>query len=174
MSNFCSRPFNELHIEENGNITPCCVMPSNRFFMGKGIQQYFFGKPLAQLHEKFKHNHRPLECEYCWKAEEVNLKSHRINDVAKDGLRQIHIRLNNVCNFKCRMCNPKFSSTWEVENRKHNYFEHKYSIQKDVFDYDKYLLPFIIRAVKEMNLKFINISGGEPLITDANFKLLNT
>ena len=25
-----------------------------------------------------------------------------------------------------------------------------------------------------MNLKFINISGGEPLITDANFKLLNT
>tara|TARA_B100000963_G_scaffold212504_1_gene185169 strand:- start:2036 stop:3112 length:1077 start_codon:yes stop_codon:yes gene_type:complete len=174
MDNFCSRPFNELHIEENGNITPCCVMPSNRFFLGKGIQQYFFGKPLANLHEKFKHNHRAQECEYCWKAEDVNLKSHRINETARDGLRQIHIRLNNVCNFKCRMCNPKFSSTWEVENRKHNYFVHDYSIQKDVFDYDKHLLPFIISAVKSMGLKFINISGGEPLITDANFKLLNT
>ena len=71
------------------------------------------------------------------------------------------------------MCNPKFSSTWEIENRKHNYFEHDYSIQKDVFDYDKNLLPFIVSAIKQMGLKFLNISGGEPLITDANFKLLN-
>ena len=172
MDNYCTRPFNELHIEENGNITPCCVMPSNRFFLGKGIQQYFFGKPLAQLHEKFKHNHKALECEYCWKAEEVNLKSHRLQE-SHEGIRQIHIRLNNVCNFKCRMCNPKFSSTWEVENRKHNYFVHDYSIQKDVFDYDPHLLPFIVLAIKKMNCRFINISGGEPLITDANVRLLN-
>ena len=50
--NFCSRPFNELHIEDNGNITPCCVMPSNRFFMGNGIKNYFSGQPLQQLKQK--------------------------------------------------------------------------------------------------------------------------
>ena len=169
--NFCSRPFNELHIEDNGNITPCCVMPSNRFFMGNGIKNYFSGKPLMQLKQKLIQNEKPVECEYCWKSENVNLKTHRINE-KQDGIRQIHIRLNNVCNFKCRMCNPRFSSTWEIENRKHKFFGDAFSIQKDVFDYDPKLLPFVVTAIRKINLKFIHISGGEPLITDANYKFL--
>ena len=69
MSNYCSRPFNELHIEENGNITPCCVMPSNRFFMGNGIKSYFEGQPLKKLRYSLEQNKRPIECEYCWNAE---------------------------------------------------------------------------------------------------------
>ena len=28
VNNFCSRPWSELHIEEDGQVTPCCVMPS--------------------------------------------------------------------------------------------------------------------------------------------------
>lgn len=170
-SNFCSRPFNELHIEEDGNVTPCCVMPSNRFFMGNGVNNYFYGDELKSLKQQFKDNQRPIQCEYCWDAEESNLKTHRIDNKAK-GIHQIHIRLNNVCNFKCRMCNPKFSSSWEIENRKHNYFKHDYKTQKDVFDYDPNLLPFIVKLAKANQLKFLNISGGEPLITDANYKLL--
>lgn len=169
---FCSRPFNEMHIEENGNVTPCCVMPSNRFFMGNGVHSYFYGDQLAELKKQFNTGEKPLNCEYCWKAEESNLKTHRIQEYKK-GLHQIHIRLNNVCNFKCRMCNPKFSSSWEIENRKHGYFEHDYSTQKDVFDYDPSLLPFITKAIKNSGLKYLNISGGEPLITDANIRLLN-
>jgi len=43
-SNFCSRPFTDMHIEENGNITPCCVLPSNRWYMGNGIKDYFYGE----------------------------------------------------------------------------------------------------------------------------------
>lgn len=169
--NFCSRPYNELHIEENGNVTPCCVMPSNRFFMGTGVKEYWFGSPLAKLREQFDNKEKPSNCEYCWQAENSQLKTHRLQNNFK-GLHQIHIRLNNVCNFKCRMCNPKFSSSWEIENRKHGYFEHEYQTQKDVFDYDPDLLPFISNAIHKSGLRFINISGGEPLITDANLKLL--
>ncbi len=170
-NNFCSRPFNEMHIEENGNVTPCCVMPSNRFFMGKGVKKYWYGEKLSTLRQSFEEGIRPSECEYCWEAEESSLKTHRIQEQHK-GLRQIHLRLNNVCNFKCRMCNPKFSSTWEIENRKHGFFEHDYLIQKDVFDIDPDLLDFIVQAIKKGGLRFINISGGEPLITDANYRLL--
>ena len=170
-SNFCSRPFNEMHIEENGNVTPCCVMPSNRFFMGKGVREYFYGNELKVLKEELLDNKKPDNCEYCWSAESVNLKTHRINNSA-EGIHQMHIRLNNVCNFKCRMCNPKFSSTWEIENRKHRFFQHEYSTQKDVFDYDPKLLPFIVKLAKSNQLHFLNISGGEPLITDAHYKLL--
>ena len=39
-NNYCSRPWSELHIEEDGQVTPCCVMPSNRFPMGKNLKEY--------------------------------------------------------------------------------------------------------------------------------------
>ena len=29
-----------MHIEEDGSVTPCCVMPSNRFPMGSNIENY--------------------------------------------------------------------------------------------------------------------------------------
>ena len=170
-SSYCSRPFNELHIEENGNVTPCCVMPSNRFFMGGNVYSYFNGEALASLKKSLKSNRKPPQCEYCWEAEAANLKTHRINNDSA-GIHQIHIRLNNVCNFKCRMCNPKFSSTWAIENKKHKYFTESVETQKDVFDYDPNLLPFIVKLTLANQLKFLNISGGEPLITDANYKLL--
>ena len=46
---YCSRPWNELHIEEDGSVTPCCVMPSNRFPMGSTLKEYIEGKPLKEL-----------------------------------------------------------------------------------------------------------------------------
>jgi len=173
-NNHCSRPWHELHIEENGNITPCCVMPSNRFPMGSGLKAYLKGNELRNLKQQFIRNEKPAACEFCWKAEEAGMDSHRIPTPTfmSKSISQMHLRLNNVCNYKCRMCNPKFSSTWEIENRKHNYFIHEYTTIKDIFDVDPDLLPFIAKLIKMKELKKLNISGGEPLITDANVKLL--
>ena len=78
-------------------------------------------------------NEKPKQCEYCWDAEANNIKSHRKTN-ERQGIKQIHIRLNNVCNFKCRMCNPKFSSSWAEENKKHKYFVHDYKLEKDIFE----------------------------------------
>ena len=47
--NFCSRPWTELHFEDNGNITPCCVMPSNIHFVANGIDNYFKSETLAEI-----------------------------------------------------------------------------------------------------------------------------
>lgn len=147
-------------------------MPSNRFFMGSNVMEYWNHDRLIAIQDKLLSGQQPEECQYCWDAEAANLKTHRIQNDSKH-VHQIHVRLNNVCNFKCRMCNPKFSSSWEIENRKHGYFEHDYQTQKDVFDYDPNLLPFITALIKAGHLRFLNISGGEPLITDANYKLLS-
>lgn len=171
-SNFCSRPFTDLHIEENGNVTPCCVMPSNRFYFGSGVRDYFYGDRLRKLREQFNNNERPIECEWCWETEKNNLRSHR-KIIYHKTIDQIHIRLNNICNFKCRMCNPKFSSTWAIENKKHKYFEYKFETHKDAFQHDPNLLPFITKVIKGGGLRMLSVSGGEPLITSTNFKLLD-
>lgn len=176
--NFCIRPWTELHIEEDGKVTPCCVMPSNRYPMGNNIKEYLEGKPLDALRKSLLNNEQHPSCEYCWETERNKLRSHRVKLPTYHNARtieKIHVRLNNVCNFKCRMCGPNFSTTWEVENRKHHYF----NVQKfeddltvNIFEKDPKLLDLIKILIKNGSLKQINISGGEPLITDANVQLL--
>lgn len=173
-SNFCSRPWNELHIEEDGKVTPCCVIPSNRFPMGNSLQEYSDGKALKELKQAFIKNEKHPSCEWCWKNEELGLKSHRRDEGSLAGIHSLHIRFSNVCNLKCRMCNPSFSSTWAAENNKHKIFKEFVGevVEKNVFDYDPSLLSFLTKSITHGNLRFINISGGEPLITDANYTFL--
>ena len=162
-----------MHIEEDGSVTPCCVMPSNRFPMGSNIENYLSGDALKNLKQDLLNNIKNPNCEWCWDNEKNNMSSHRRQlAISSNGLTHIHLRLNNVCNFKCRMCNPNFSSTWEIENRKHNYFKHSYDVTKDIFEDNEHLFDLLKTQISSGSLKYINISGGEPLITDAHWRLL--
>ena len=170
MSTYCSRPWNELHIEENGNVTPCCVMPSNRFFMGSSIKQYFFSQKLKTLKNQLMNNEKPKQCEYCWDAEANNIKSHRKTN-ERQGIKQIHIRLNNVCNFKCRMCGDMLSSSWEAESRKHNTWKKEESpwmaspLREQIKTFqDKQVVEEFIDAIETKQVREIYWCGGEPLM----------
>ena len=171
MKNFCSRPFTEMHFEENGGITPCCVMPSNMYPIAKGIDNYLNSEKLKEIKDYFLNNKRHPYCTACWDSEDNGVRSHRIyTEKLSEEIESIHIRYNNICNFKCRMCNPKFSSSWLQENKIHGYFQHEYSLDKDIFDINPDLLSFILKH--KNTLKKIAISGGEPLIADANLFFL--
>lgn len=174
-STYCDRPFNELHIEEDGQVTPCCIMPSNRFPMGDNVKSYLTGSPLKKLRQDLLAGVKNENCEVCWKNEENNIRSHRINEDRNKVLHSVHIRLTDVCNFKCRMCSPTFSSAWAQENKKHGYFVSEYAdTVKDALEVNsQYLFPLLKKFIQSGDLKHIQLSGGEPLITDANLKLLN-
>ena len=171
---FCSRPWTELHIEEDGSVTPCCVMPSNRFPMGNSLESYITGKPLKDLKKALLTGKQHPNCELCWNNESTGLRSHRKSNIPKTkNITNVHIRLSNVCNFKCRMCNPSFSTTWEIENKKHYLFKQESTkVIKDTFKDNHYILNLLKENILNGDLKQINISGGEPLITQANYELL--
>lgn len=175
-STFCIRPWTELHIEEDGKVTPCCVMPANRFPMGNSLKEYFQGEELANLKKALRNNVKHPNCEFCWEAERNNVSTHRAvapSFNTTNSIEKIHLRLNNVCNFKCRMCGPDFSTTWQVENNKHKFFVYPHNnIDLSIFKSDPNLLPMIKQLIHMKSLKTLNISGGEPLITDANYELL--
>ena len=170
-NNFCNKPFTELHIEENGNVTPCCVMPSNVYFIANGLEAYFKSDKLKEIKSSFLKDERHPYCQFCWDAEDNGVRSHRSNGKRRDGLYSMHIRFNNICNFKCRICNPKFSSTWLEENKKHNYYEHDYSVSKNIFEATDGVQKLILKH--RNTIKRIQISGGEPLITKLNYEFLN-
>ena len=161
-----------MHIEENGNITPCCVMPSNVFFVGNGIDGYKNSSKLNEIKQYFRQNKQHPYCRFCWDAERNGVRSHRATDARRTpALRKIHIRFNNICNFKCRMCNPKYSSSWAEENKKHGYFEDEYETVKDIFQTVPDLFTLILD--NKDTLEQINISGGEPFIADSNLYFLD-
>lgn len=172
---YCDRPWTEIHIEEDGSITPCCVMPSNRFPMGKNIKEYANGTALQDLKTSLLKGEKHPNCEWCWQNEENELKTHRIKYPRGSGIKSVHIRLSNVCNFKCRMCNPDFSSTWVQENKKHKWFAYlENKVTKDsIEEISHYLFPLLKDQIQKGNLNHISISGGEPLITDSHLKLLS-
>tara|TARA_B100000287_G_scaffold226346_1_gene213542 strand:+ start:489 stop:1610 length:1122 start_codon:yes stop_codon:yes gene_type:complete len=159
-----------MHFEENGNVTPCCVMPSNVYPIAKGIDNYLKSDKLKEIKDYFLNNKRHPYCKACWDSEDNGVRSHRLyTEKPSKEIESIHIRYNNICNFKCRMCNPKFSSTWIQENKIHRYFRPN-EVDKNIFDVTPDLLDFILKH--RNTLKSINISGGEPFIADANLKFL--
>ena len=177
-STFCTRPWNELHIEEDGYVTPCCVMPSSMGFRTKkGIQNYLNSDILAKLKDDLKNGVKSKHCKTCWMQEKYGVDSHRRTTLAKgeklDKIESVHFRPTNVCNFKCRICGPDLSSTWQAENRKHKLFKQSYfgnsitEIHDGILENEKYC-DELFSLLK--NVRQINMSGGEPLTCDTTLK----
>ena len=140
-------------------------------FIANGIENYKKSSKLKEIKQYFIEDKKHPYCQFCWDAEKNGVRTQR-NDGKIDltQLKKIHLRFNNICNFKCSMCNPKFSSTWAEENKIHNYFEHEYNLEKDIFESTDELYNLII--THKNTIKQINISGGEPLISKVNYKFL--
>lgn len=75
----------------------------------------------------------------------------------------IEIRLSNLCNYRCRICKPKWSSSLDQEVQEHpelrRYFiEHNLGKQWG----NKQFVQDIVDMVPD--LKWVNFTGGEPMI----------
>ena len=160
-SNFCSRPFNEITIDVNGSIAPCCVMPSNKY---NSINNYLQSNFLGELKQALLDNIKHKSCNPCWSDESISAWSNRLNTkINKDfNITDAHLKFSNKCNFKCRMCNPFYSSSIGIEQKIEKPFTSAFSNKKLKRDFYK-LLP---------NLKSVTISGGEPFISDDHLEFL--
>jgi organic radical activating enzyme len=144
---------------------------------------------------------RPKECYYCFNMEDIdpNVISDRkrftnetyalerraeiINAPADKhiGPSYMEISFANVCNFACSYCSPGQSSTWETEVRKHG----SYPIEDPTVHRDKMHdmipednNPYIDAFWKWLpdiytGLRYLRITGGEPLATRNFMKLLD-
>lgn len=99
----------------------------------------------------------------------------------------VEVNFSNVCNFKCGYCSPKFSSQWTHEIDKHGPYELE-TIKYNDIDYMKAQGSFPLHH-KDKNpyveafwkwwpelvktLKVFRITGGEPLLDDNTFKVMD-
>lgn len=136
---------------------------------------------------------KPEACNGCYKAEDFGIPSKRINEGQKFGIsldelrtrtnslgeitpdiEYAELRLGNLCNLKCRTCNPNSSSKWSSEYgpmQEQLPFVTKYDLKAD-FNWavkEEFWTDFLKNS---MHLKLLYINGGEPSLIKQHWAFL--
>jgi MoaA/NifB/PqqE/SkfB family radical SAM enzyme len=79
-------------------------------------------------------------------------------------------RFSNLCNFKCRSCGPRYSSAWVPDAKKLGYTD-----QEKVWTIESVENKTNVDFLEDQidNVKRIYFAGGEPLLMDEHWQLLD-
>jgi radical SAM protein with 4Fe4S-binding SPASM domain len=187
---FCVLPWMHLYVGTNGNVLPCCVA-DHQHLMGN-IEEHTVDKIVKssafnRLRKNMLSGLRSKECSRCYAQEDAGLSSSRLGhnnrwkNIKRDNLNQdgsidefdpvyLDIRLNNICNLKCRMCSGYFSSA--IAQEEVVLFGKKESVQSSLKMQQrnlglKEILQYVPTAEK------IYFAGGEPLLTAEHYEILD-
>jgi MoaA/NifB/PqqE/SkfB family radical SAM enzyme len=206
---FCMHPFTGLATREDGSIKVCCRSHPIGNIQHNSLEEIWNNETIRRIRKQVLNNERPPECDPCFSLEDQGVESLRQRHIAGiipesriklypnalDNLTEdfympfeiptMEIKLNNLCNLKCRMCNPTDSTSWtdwdivEKFYKKEGNFlvktiEELNLLEKPYLDkfednpnwwnsFEK-LLPFFRRA---------EFAGGEPLMDPQHYRILD-
>lgn len=199
---FCVMPWVNLSTDVNGSLRPCCKFaqpnPDNEYqlpFMDEDrIDKLWNDNRFQQLRQAFLDGKQIKECHQCWEEESAGIVSMRQSHNKMHDLSNIEfdtpistrpttydLKLSNVCNLKCRICGPMASSTLFkehkerygipiVEDKNSWLYKNEYWLENKFFDTknEDIFIEWLHHA------KHIEITGGEPMSSPENIKLLKT
>jgi len=194
--NFCISPWINMVLPHHGNIR-CC----NDFEESLGninfnsLDNIYNNQNYKKVRSTILDNKIHKGCEGCRFKESKGGVSKRtiMNEYIKkwnlynmevntnsvlENLMFIDIRLSNLCNLKCRHCNPNLSSSWTndmlklestdiFKNYMHKTIEFK---KRGIIEIDTNKIIEICSSLK--NLKVLEFKGGEPLLKQKEIKTI--
>lgn len=189
---FCVLPWIHMHVWANGNTYPCCLS-TYEYKVGntneKSFKELWNSEKMCAMRKNMLDDKPTEGCKKCYNIEENDGVSMRMNTnksfshhikrkelTNRDGsvddvfMSYMDIRFSNICNFKCRSCGPEFSSLWyddAIAQGRWSSKESKIFRVKDT----------ITELWDDMNqwidtVEQIYFAGGEPLIMDEHYKIL--
>lgn len=187
---YCVFPWAHLYVGTTGDVLPCCIADQNKPLgnLNQDSVEVIHSSELArQLKLNMTQGYRSKSCETCYVKEDNGMISLRQKSnqkfskyISKDlnlfDPVYLDIRLNNICNFKCRMCSEWFSSSIAEETAKlygknSTLQYHQIDIspltkqeRKNLFEK---LLPYISNKIEK-----IYFAGGEPLLCKEHYDIL--
>jgi len=196
-STFCILPWMHLATNASGNLRVCCNSTPGKNFITKqdgtpyklqkdDLQEAWNSKVYTTIRKQMLAGERPEMCQRCFREEDVGIKSSRQgwNDKWQENkeyahyapfdIKYVDLRLGNLCNLKCRMCNPYASNMWVKE----------WHLVEDALSESEY------NRLKNMNwpahektwenlfsiantVEEIYLTGGEPTIIKEQHRLLD-
>lgn len=197
-STFCVLPFIGGGLIQGGNnIAACCNSNYNTpvaEYDPENPKQHWNSPTLKQLRIDLKNGVKNSICNYCWDQEDKKIRSTRnlflkqtennqfnitIDEIAEladdsgtiEDFKPMYIdfRPTNLCNYTCTYCAIHSSNSWVglekiirgIDEEKK--FDLKTGLRETIVDW----------TVQDLSkLKMIDFAGGEPLISDYTFQIL--
>jgi organic radical activating enzyme len=179
----CKKLWDHLYVGTDSNVNPCCLA-DHRFPLGNididSIDNIIHSVKFNQLRDWMRQGYRPVACQTCYIKEDNNISSGRIDcdpHTQTIDITNLDIRLNNICNFKCRMCSEYFSSAIQQETikiyGKDAKLGHEQNLLTSSLSTEKRnqfsaIVPYITH-----NVDHIYFAGGEPLVTEEHYRVLD-
>jgi len=202
-------PFTGLATREDGAIQACCRSHPIGWIQKDSLEDIWNNSTMKRIRSQVLGGERPPECAPCFNLEDQGVESLRqrhIKDIIPESrinlypnaLNELHtemtmpfkfptmeIKLNNLCNLKCRMCHPMDSTSWNDWEQVEEFYEKEGN--------------FMVHAIKDLNLikkpyldKFddnpnwwnsfekllpyfrrVEFAGGEPLMDPQHYRILD-
>ena len=187
---FCIYPWIHLHATPTGSVTTCCLS-HNKLASARetSLEEVWITDQMIDIGLKMLSNQQTANCHKCYEDEKHGLISSResankyqgkfinlIDKTQPDGslsdfqLYYWDIRFSNLCNFKCRSCGPEYSSNWYDDQVKawgsvpHTKMLYPGKYKTDMLEQMMVHIPYVDQ---------IYFAGGEPLIMDDHYTILN-
>ncbi|PIP91235.1 MAG: hypothetical protein COW01_06180 [Bdellovibrionales bacterium CG12_big_fil_rev_8_21_14_0_65_38_15] len=189
---FCMLPWVHMHLWPNGNTFPCCIWdaekPLGRFGENSSLKDSWNSEAMKTLRKNMLNGKKSDGCKRCYELEEhgtvETLRKMSIDKYSKnwdfveetkqDGtvdtvrMNYLDIRFNNLCNLKCQTCGPELSSSWYEDQTKMYSDWNKPKVI--AIDANEKLWNELEPLLK--NVENAYFAGGEPLICDEHYKIL--
>lgn len=154
---------NGVTIGPTGAVRPCCA-----FKVHKDTENLYWKDDWVTRHnewDKAQEENWIPECKECEVAESMGTESLRMmyNDRLEHevGIKHWDFKINNTCNFACRMCNQTSSSTWANIIRDN-------PEEWDAYYNDKHNTRWTKESLEFTNLmldaSYVKFTGGEPFM----------
>ena len=201
-------PFTGLATREDGAIKVCCRSQPIGWIQEESLEEVWNGNAMREVRKQVLNNERPDVCKPCFDLEDQGVESLRQRHIAGvipearanlypdalDALEEdytmpfelptMEIKLNNLCNLKCRMCNPLDSTSWKDWDQVTEFYKKE----------NNYLIPTVDALVSKPGqyigpfdnsdnwwtsfekllpyFRRVEFAGGEPLMDPYHYKIL--
>ncbi|MEQ1722458.1 MAG: twitch domain-containing radical SAM protein [Pseudobdellovibrio sp.] len=187
---FCILPWMHARVNQGGEVYPCCRIEN--FYSYGSLKSNTFkdiwnSKAVKDMRVELLNDRAFPICNDCYKIDaqggaSLRQKANRdfshhlpkVKSTTADGeiktndLEFLDIRFSNLCNFKCRSCNHENSSAWYSDAR---HFEADVP-SEIVKPHDNPAVIWDLIQSQLPTLKRIYLAGGEPLLQEEHYKLL--
>ena len=193
-NNFCILPWTALEVQPNGTVKPCCMYKDT--LKNSNGQEYLIQKDsmdeiwnsdeLNEVRKRFLSGTQPRGCHRCWMEEISGKDSKRVRDnkryskhINEDVIfnqdnqpKYLDLKLGNICNLKCRICSPQYSSKWIAERKRFDIIDgiHEEYERLDWPEKSKLFWENIETILP--HIEHLDFTGGEPFLIKEHFDLL--
>ena len=206
---FCMHPFTGLATREDGAIKVCCRSLPIANIKDMSLEEAWNSDAMKEVRRQVLNDERPDVCQPCFDLEDQGVQSLRQRHItdsspesrsnlypnALDSLQSdysmpfelptMEIKINNLCNLKCRMCNPLDSTQWKDWNSIVSHYEKEGNYLVDaVKNLGLEKAPYVGLFEDKLHFwenlekllpyfKRVEFAGGEPLMDPSHYKILD-